>query len=299
MTDFIQHKDAALLKRHPFHNWEYANRSARLAASGFGAGDVGKVARQTDNDSYWILKATTPTWTQIILLEEGNSGQDGYFIKYTHSSRSYSLAAGAGGGGGGGSIKGVGLDGFADPGDVSNYAWINQETATATKDSDDNSIVIQTTYSGGDDWRILKKSLGSAPWTIKAGFSFYLHGRNYCSCGVILRESGSGKFIYAGPGYDDSIGWCIRAIKWTDANTYNSDIIGNQMRMPPGLNLVWIKLTNDGTDIKGYISPDGKYWVQYFSIGATAYITANEAGFGIDVNNVFGGVLKMFSFEIS
>lgn len=42
--------------------FEYADAAARTGASGFVAGDISKLARQTDNESTWKLTATTPTW---------------------------------------------------------------------------------------------------------------------------------------------------------------------------------------------------------------------------------------------
>lgn len=47
------------------YNWTYADTAARTGASGFVAGDVGKLARQTDDDSIWMLTATAPTWHRI------------------------------------------------------------------------------------------------------------------------------------------------------------------------------------------------------------------------------------------
>jgi hypothetical protein len=52
-------------KNHRLENWVYANAAARTAATGFISADVGKVAYQTDNGSYWRLTAVTPTWVQI------------------------------------------------------------------------------------------------------------------------------------------------------------------------------------------------------------------------------------------
>jgi hypothetical protein len=46
-------------------SYVYADASARAAATGFTADDVGKFARQTDNGSYWQLGAVTPTWYPI------------------------------------------------------------------------------------------------------------------------------------------------------------------------------------------------------------------------------------------
>jgi hypothetical protein len=45
--------------------WSYANAAARTGATGFVANDVGRVAYQQDNTTYWRLTAVTPTWVQI------------------------------------------------------------------------------------------------------------------------------------------------------------------------------------------------------------------------------------------
>jgi hypothetical protein len=46
--------------------WVYANAPTRNGATGFVAGDVGKVAYQVDNQTYYTLAATTPTWTSFL-----------------------------------------------------------------------------------------------------------------------------------------------------------------------------------------------------------------------------------------
>lgn len=72
----IEHKNAALGKRHALPNWEYANAAARAAATGFVSGDLYKVARQTDNNSLWQLIATTPTWKSVSYEVDDSTIQD-------------------------------------------------------------------------------------------------------------------------------------------------------------------------------------------------------------------------------
>ena len=48
-----------------FVTWEYADSTARGAAGGFSSTDLGKIAVQLDNTSYWILSAITPTWILV------------------------------------------------------------------------------------------------------------------------------------------------------------------------------------------------------------------------------------------
>lgn len=59
------HSDMGLQYAHVSYAWSYANAAARTGAGGFVAGDVGKLARQTDDNSLWLLSATTPTWVQV------------------------------------------------------------------------------------------------------------------------------------------------------------------------------------------------------------------------------------------
>lgn len=50
---------------HRLANWEYATATARNAATGFVAHDIGKIAKQTDNNTFWELTAVTPAWIPI------------------------------------------------------------------------------------------------------------------------------------------------------------------------------------------------------------------------------------------
>lgn len=55
---------SAQTANHIIESWTYADAAARTGASGFVAGDVGKIAYQTDTATYWRLTAVTPTWVQ-------------------------------------------------------------------------------------------------------------------------------------------------------------------------------------------------------------------------------------------
>ncbi len=61
----VQHADLATGVIHIPYNWTYADATARTGAGGFISGDIGKFARQLDNNSIWMLTATTPTWIGV------------------------------------------------------------------------------------------------------------------------------------------------------------------------------------------------------------------------------------------
>jgi len=51
---------------HVVHTYTYADQTARLAATGFVAGDVGKVASQTSDKTLWALVGISPTvWSEL------------------------------------------------------------------------------------------------------------------------------------------------------------------------------------------------------------------------------------------
>lgn len=59
------HKNIAFGDAHIVQSYEYANAAARTGATGFVTADIGRIARQTDDNSFYVLTATTPTWVSI------------------------------------------------------------------------------------------------------------------------------------------------------------------------------------------------------------------------------------------
>lgn len=60
------HKDLEIGEIHRTQSLEYANAAARTGATGLTADDVGRVARQTDDDSFWLLTDDSPlTWLEL------------------------------------------------------------------------------------------------------------------------------------------------------------------------------------------------------------------------------------------
>jgi hypothetical protein len=60
------HESLTLGDIHIVYNWTYADATARLAATGFTAADTGKLARQLDDDSLWLLSTYSPiVWVAV------------------------------------------------------------------------------------------------------------------------------------------------------------------------------------------------------------------------------------------
>jgi hypothetical protein len=67
---------AAVVALYAAHDYTYADQSEREAATGFVAGDVGKVAFQESDGTYWTLSDDAPvTWTaKTVTAGSGGSG---------------------------------------------------------------------------------------------------------------------------------------------------------------------------------------------------------------------------------
>lgn len=74
----VQHSDLSTGVIHIVYNWTYADATARTSATGFVTGDIGKLARQLDNNTLWMLTATTPTWVQVGSGATGSAGHAYY-----------------------------------------------------------------------------------------------------------------------------------------------------------------------------------------------------------------------------
>ena len=71
------HKNAILGEIHKVHNWEYSNESERISATGFLSTDIGKVAWQKDNDSFWFLSSYSPViWRSFANSPNNVTGDD-------------------------------------------------------------------------------------------------------------------------------------------------------------------------------------------------------------------------------
>jgi hypothetical protein len=67
----MRHQDLTL--NHRLESWVYANAAARTGATGFVAGDVGRISYQSDTGDYWRLTATTPTWAKLHVVPIGGT----------------------------------------------------------------------------------------------------------------------------------------------------------------------------------------------------------------------------------
>lgn len=167
---------------------------------------------------------------------------------------------------------------FTEPPAVSGFAWVNQGAATGADSK--GAIVMTAPASASDNLRILKKTAPATPYTITVAMLPTLAGANYCKAGLCWRESSSGKVIDFGVGY--STVFQLSATKWTNATTYSADYASLGM-LPLGV--IFLRISDDGTNRKCSFSTDGQNFVQVHSVGRTDFMTADEIGLLLNENN--------------
>lgn len=95
-------------------------------------------------------------------------------------------------------------------------------------------------------------------------------------CGVVLRNSSSGKVIFFGA-YNGSQ---ELVQQWSAYGTFNANILGATTIWSVGVP-TWRKVDNDGTNLNFSISPDGITWVQLATTTLAAYVSSiDEIGMG-------------------
>jgi hypothetical protein len=79
----------------------------------------------------------------------------------------------------------------------------------------------------------------------------------------------------------------LQVSKLNSVTSYNSDVSARSNYMLVG-GLLWLKIEDDNTNLKFYMSADGVEWIQAGSIGRTAFTAAPDTVFWHG-NNVGSG----------
>jgi len=164
---------------------------------------------------------------------------------------------------------------------VSDFAWINQETATATDTA--GGIVMTPPVGTGSSINLLKRTAPSTPYTITMAGILNAVGANSLRMGLCFRQSSDGKLAYHAIGYGGS-NWKIEGFKFTNPTTYSGATYYSYEFMPMG-GLIWLRIADNGTNRITSISSDGQNWTDIHSVGRTDYLTADEIGIAVDCNN--------------
>lgn len=191
---------------------------------------------------------------------------------------------------------------------LSDWAWVNQSTATAAV-ANGRLTMCEPTIAGSHNIRLLTRTAPATPYTVTALIQSH-GGENYNSMGIGWRQSSDGKLVLVGSvSYNSSRGFYYS--KWSNLTTeaanyvYSTDMdfgAGKTRNNPP----FWLRITDNGTNRLVYTSSDGYTWdtptVSFASVSRTDYLTANQLVLFLDayaLGNLVPPCMSVLSYVIS
>lgn len=178
----------------------------------------------------------------------------------------------------------------------SDFTWVNQGGASVVADS--QKIFLRAPLGVSTNLRIRIKSAPATPYTITAAFLDANLGKNYASCGLIFRESGSGKLnTMAHTVFNAGDSAALEIVKFTNPTLYSSPHYVTALPLTP-VGLVWYRIADNGTNRIFSVSPDGVNWIQVFSVTRTDFLTADQVGFYAETtNNLYDMGMTLVSWK--
>lgn len=189
--------------------------------------------------------------------------------------------------------------GYTAP-DNSIFSWVNQGGASVTP------IVSKEIYLeapigslGATNWRIRDTAIPATPYILDICMIPNVICKNYQLVGIVLRDSVSGKLItHAIEIGNSNTNECYYAVqKWNSPTSFNASYI--ETLWAQGYGLVWLRVTDDGTTRKFFVSKDGEHFQQVASNGHTDFLTANRIGFAATENTgTFPAGMNLISWQL-
>jgi hypothetical protein len=172
------------------------------------------------------------------------------------------------------------------------YSWDN-DGGVATVVTTYGGVILTAPAASGQNMRVRHKSAPSPPYTITTAFKFTGHPTTNSAAGILFRQSSDGKLhalhitVVSGTG-------TIWVRRWTDSQTFAgvTDFSAITRLALPAINFgssfVHMKIEDDNSNRKFYMSGDGRNWVELYSVGRTTFLTADQVGFWAESGQTTG-----------
>jgi hypothetical protein len=174
------------------------------------------------------------------------------------------------------------------------FAWINQGTASI--DTTLGGIYLLAPATAGFCYRIRKKAVPSAPYTVTACFLVHCNNKNYNRVGLVLRQSSDGKIFGFFAGNNDGLG----TQNGNSATSWNANL--NSLTISLVFPVIWMRIVDDNTNRKCYYSFNGDARDQYFHLfesrSRTDFLTPDEIGFfACSENDTYAAAMTLLSWK--
>ena len=180
-------------------------------------------------------------------------------------------------------------------------SWSTTTLGSATVAADKGGRLFTIPDTAGTNARVEYRTLSpTSNYTFTAYIESCIYPSNYSSTGIWLRQSSDGKMIYFGPSWTSTPKYSLQCWKYNSATSVSTQYgtswtIGTDLPEIPN----WYRFRDDGTTRYAEFSFNGLEWITLHSIGRTDFLTADQVGWGGDVDN--SGVstkLRLRSFAV-
>ncbi len=161
------------------------------------------------------------------------------------------------------------------------FSWVNQGDATV--DATRGPIILNAPVSANlNDVRARVQTAPSTPYTITIACIPMVANANFIAVGMCWRQSSDGKLVTAGLRNSG----LFEIAKWNSPTSFSAAYTGLTGAGVSGNGrLLWLRLTDNGTDRIVSYGFDGITFQQLHTIGRTDFMTANQIGLFVNPNS--------------
>jgi len=158
--------------------------------------------------------------------------------------------------------------------------WIGwQNESTATRSTSRGTLTLSKPIAASGDSQSLRyKTAPATPYTITACLRYGAKtsaASQYIQISIGGRESSSGKLKMITPFHGNGT-WTAQASKWNSPTSYNSDIAVVTPLSSSSDTDVWVRMTDNGTNVLFDVSYDGFDWFNVATDGRTNFCTIDQ-----------------------
>lgn len=172
------------------------------------------------------------------------------------------------------------------------YSWINQGSSTVSLSN--GGIYLAMPANAADSWSFRVKTCPATPYTLTAYLMPLMMNVNYSGIALVLRKASDGTWIgfqqyCVSPDLYLSVGHGTNAGPAITVDDLGSVVIP---QFYP-----WMRITDDGTTRKFWVSMDGNNFLQVYSQAHATPLVPDQIGFGVEArNSVYGIGLTVLSW---
>lgn len=166
---------------------------------------------------------------------------------------------------------------------IGSLTWVNQESATATTSARDGSIFLISPNDTGDDIKGLVQAVPATPYTIIACIDAFLPATNFCTYGMLWRDSAANKVTCLGIISNSAVNVAVTRSSGaydTSGGTYLSGLL---YRQP-----LFFAMRDDGVDRTYYIGHSEEYLRAIYTHPRGTHMTPDQIGIFVNPRNGSG-----------